>query len=251
MNSIKEKPSFLKQREHLRRTSQRCIFNNNNSIPQKNKKINNYNAYLFDDIKQQLDIRYVLEVYGVQFNAKGIALCPFHSEKTPSFKVYNNSFYCFGCGAGGTVVDFVMRTFNLSNIDAAKRLNSDFNLNLFDASSTATSSVSIERIKQNKQILADFIEWEKRAYRAVAGYYKLLRAWGEFIYIKQYAYFEKYLHELDNILFIEDLLDTMIENTSNIDKQIEFYEIFGEVVNEIERNYPRACGTVTECEVHV
>ena len=38
-------------------------------------------------------------------------LCPFHSEKTPSFTVYpsNNSFYCFGCGAGGDQISFIMQ----------------------------------------------------------------------------------------------------------------------------------------------
>ncbi len=35
--------------------------------------------------------------------------CPFHNERTPSFKIYqhNNSFYCFGCGAGGSVIEFI------------------------------------------------------------------------------------------------------------------------------------------------
>ena len=38
-------------------------------------------------------------------------LCPFHSEKTPSFVVYpeTQSFYCFGCGAGGDVITFITR----------------------------------------------------------------------------------------------------------------------------------------------
>lgn len=42
-------------------------------------------------------------------------LCPFHSEKTPSFTVFTNTetFYCFGCGAGGDVITFIMRAENL------------------------------------------------------------------------------------------------------------------------------------------
>ena len=42
-------------------------------------------------------------------------LCPFHSEKTPSFTVFpaTKSFYCFGCGAGGDVITFIMKTENL------------------------------------------------------------------------------------------------------------------------------------------
>ena len=40
-----------------------------------------------------------------------VALCPFHSEKTPSFHVYTDtqSFYCFGCGAGGDVITFTKK----------------------------------------------------------------------------------------------------------------------------------------------
>ncbi len=43
-------------------------------------------------------------------------LCPFHSEKTPSFVVYpnNQSFYCFGCGTGGTVITFLSKIENLT-----------------------------------------------------------------------------------------------------------------------------------------
>ena len=51
-------------------------------------------------------------------------LCPFHSEKTPSCVVYpdTESFYCFGCGAGGDVISFVMQIENLSYIEAVKLL---------------------------------------------------------------------------------------------------------------------------------
>lgn len=55
-------------------------------------------------------------------NVKG--LCPFHNEKTPSFTVYpdSQSFYCFGCGAGGDVITFVRRIENLDYIEAVKAL---------------------------------------------------------------------------------------------------------------------------------
>lgn len=51
-------------------------------------------------------------------------LCPFHSEKTPSCTVYsdNGSFYCFGCGAGGDVITFVMKIENLDYIEAVRFL---------------------------------------------------------------------------------------------------------------------------------
>lgn len=55
-------------------------------------------------------------------NLKG--LCPFHNEKTPSFVVYpeSQSFYCFGCGAGGDVVNFVRKIENISYMEAIKML---------------------------------------------------------------------------------------------------------------------------------
>lgn len=40
---------------------------------------------------------------------KGFSSCPFHTEKTPSFKVYGHLYYCFGCGAKGNAVDYVMK----------------------------------------------------------------------------------------------------------------------------------------------
>lgn len=55
-------------------------------------------------------------------NLKG--LCPFHSEKTPSFTVYpqDNSFYCFGCGAGGDAITFIRKKENLDYPDAVEFL---------------------------------------------------------------------------------------------------------------------------------
>ena len=51
-------------------------------------------------------------------------LCPFHNEKTPSFHVSQEKqlFHCFGCGASGNLVQFVMRTENLDFVDALKVL---------------------------------------------------------------------------------------------------------------------------------
>src|SRR5271170_7882552 len=51
-------------------------------------------------------------------------LCPFHHEKTPSFYVVDdkNFFHCFGCGAHGDAIGFVMRNENLDFIEAVERL---------------------------------------------------------------------------------------------------------------------------------
>ncbi len=53
-----------------------------------------------------------------------VGLCPFHSERTPSFTVFTNTetFKCFGCGAGGDVITFIMRQENLEYISAVEFL---------------------------------------------------------------------------------------------------------------------------------
>ncbi|MGH3827508.1 MAG: CHC2 zinc finger domain-containing protein, partial [Pseudonocardiaceae bacterium] len=51
-------------------------------------------------------------------------LCPFHDEKSPSLNVRpgHGSFHCFGCGAGGSVVDFMMKIEHLGFVEAVERL---------------------------------------------------------------------------------------------------------------------------------
>ena len=79
---------------------------------------------IIEDLKYRCPVEDVIASYvplkKAGSNLKG--LCPFHSEKTPSFTVFtqSQSFYCFGCGAGGDVVSFIMRavisiTFRRSN----------------------------------------------------------------------------------------------------------------------------------------
>ena len=51
-----------------------------------------------------------------------VGRCPFHSEKTPSFTVFEDNFHCFGCGAGGDVITFTMRIENLDYRDAVQFL---------------------------------------------------------------------------------------------------------------------------------
>ena len=78
------------------------------------------------ELKFKTDINDVVSTY-VTLKKRGntyVGLCPFHNEKTPSFTVYpaTQSFYCFGCGAGGDAVTFIKKIENLDYIDAVKLL---------------------------------------------------------------------------------------------------------------------------------
>ena len=72
---------------------------------------------LVEEIRARNDI---VELIGMYVNLKRAGsnfsgLCPYHSEKSPSFTVFpaTQSFYCFGCGAGGDAITFVQRSENL------------------------------------------------------------------------------------------------------------------------------------------
>jgi len=57
-----------------------------------------------------------------------VGLCPFHSEKSPSFMIRGGGegYHCFGCGAGGNVISYVMQTRGLSFPEAVEDLASRF-----------------------------------------------------------------------------------------------------------------------------
>lgn len=81
---------------------------------------------IINEIKYRNDIETAVSQY-VNLKRRGknlVGLCPFHSEKTPSFTVYpeNGSFYCFGCGAGGDVFTFMGLIENLDYIESVKLL---------------------------------------------------------------------------------------------------------------------------------
>ncbi len=81
---------------------------------------------IISEIKYRNDIETAVSQY-VNLKRRGknlVGLCPFHSEKTPSFTVYpeNGSFYCFGCGVGGDVFTFTGLIENLDYIESVKLL---------------------------------------------------------------------------------------------------------------------------------
>lgn len=94
---------------------------------------------VFNRIVQAVPMQAAAERYGLNPDRRGWCCCPFHSEKTPSFKVYpgTGGFYCFGCGMGGDVLTFAEQLFGLKPVDAARRLDADFGLGLFAAPAPA------------------------------------------------------------------------------------------------------------------
>ena len=83
---------------------------------------------IFEIIKENVNLREAAELYGIDVNRYGKALCPFHNDRHPSLYVADDHYYCFACGEHGDVIDFVGRLFQLSPYNAARKLMADFHL---------------------------------------------------------------------------------------------------------------------------
>lgn len=88
-------------------------------------------------IKRLVPMDRAVRVYGFTPNRGGYIPCPFHREKTASLKIYtscdgHSGWHCFGCGRGGSVIDFVMELFGINYRQAVLRINQDFSLGLTD-----------------------------------------------------------------------------------------------------------------------
>ena len=107
---------------------------------------------MIEDIGARCDIETIIQSYvtlrKTGTNEKG--LCPFHSERTPSFTVYpaTQSFYCFGCGAGGDVITFIMKIENLDYRGAVEFLAEKAGIALpaWDGGELVKEGVSRKRI---------------------------------------------------------------------------------------------------------
>ncbi len=117
-------------------------------------------AAFIEEIKYRNDIEEVISSY-VQLHRAGSnynALCPFHSEKTPSFTVFpsQKSFYCFGCGAGGDVITFIMRAENLDFYSAVEFLAKRAGLEVPQSPGQREESVRRTRLYEMNRVAAHF-----------------------------------------------------------------------------------------------
>ena len=118
------------------------------------------NDLFIQQLKQYSDIERIISGY-VPLSRKGrnlSGLCPFHSEKTPSFFVYpqTQSFYCFGCGAGGDVITFIRRIENLEYMEAVRFLAEKCGLTVPDSQQEDERAVQRRRILEINRETARF-----------------------------------------------------------------------------------------------
>ena len=105
---------------------------------------------VIEDVRNRNDIVDVISSY-VNLKRAGSnyqGLCPFHNEKTPSFTVFSatQSFHCFGCGAGGDAISFVMRSENLEYVPAVEFLAKRVGITISYTGGDNSQSVKRKRV---------------------------------------------------------------------------------------------------------
>ena len=121
---------------------------------------------LFEAVKAAVTPRMAAERYGLPVRQGSMVCCPFHADRTPSMKLNEDYFYCFGCGASGDVIDLAARLFGLSGYDAAKKLAADFGI-------VEQKPSVLRKLKRSKSQA----ELESRSFRVLGDYLQILQDW--------------------------------------------------------------------------
>ena len=123
---------------------------------------------LFAQIKTAVSVKEAAKYYGLEVNRGNMVCCPFHNDRTPSMKLNEDYFYCFGCGASGDVIDLAARLFSLSGYDAVKKLATDFGM-------TEQKPSILAKLQRGKSQA----ESERRCFRVLGDYLQILQDWNE------------------------------------------------------------------------
>ena len=83
---------------------------------------------VFRLVKAAVPLREAARRFGLEANPAGMVRCPFHEDHTPSLRLYDDHFYCFGCHAHGDVIDLVSFLTGYRPALAARLLADEFSL---------------------------------------------------------------------------------------------------------------------------
>lgn len=123
---------------------------------------------LFEAVKAAVTSRMAAERYGLPIQQGSMVCCPFHADRTPSMKLNEDYFYCFGCGAHGDVIALTAQLFDLPPAEAVKKLAADFGI------SEQKPSI-LARLQRGKSQ----VEAERRCFRVLGDYLRILQDWKE------------------------------------------------------------------------
>ena len=206
---------------------------------------------LFTQIKSQITTRQAAERYGIPVKRNGMACCIFHNDKHPSMKV-DERYYCFSCHASGDVINFVAQLQGLAPLEAAKKLASDFNIDIsdcmhiektqksekkpsvffkHDAEALAAKLAEIQQRAEKQNIAA----WVDHVQRLLIRYRFLLLKWKESFAPKEDSeqWHPLFVEACQQEAHVEYLLDLTYQTDEY--EYAEFYRDFSKEVKRIEQ----------------
>ena len=132
---------------------------------------------IYEKIKNAVSVKEAAERYGLSVTRHGMARCPFHEDHSPSLKLNEDYYYCFGCHASGDVIDFTANLLHLCKHHAAEQLAADFGIRLDEAVSAGKPAMVCE-VPEDPN-LAVFRNNEALCFQALSAYEWLLSDWME------------------------------------------------------------------------
>ena len=114
---------------------------------------------VFKEVRERVSAEDAARHYGIEVKHHK-ALCPFHSERTPSLSFKAGRYHCFGCGAGGDSIDFTSRLLSLDPLGAVRELNRAFALCLpLDREPTGEERRAARRRRESIETRREFERW--------------------------------------------------------------------------------------------
>ena len=172
---------------------------------------------VFTQVKELTNIVAVAERYGIEINKHNKALCIFHDDKTASMSFKDNYFKCFSCEAKGSAIDLVMQLFNLTAIDACKKINVDFSLGLDLANGNyKPDTEQIKRLEHGRKLKESLKNWIDETHSEYSTlrkkYQKDLKKYKPSLENEEIS--DRYAEAVNRIKYVEQVLDILVKGTT-------------------------------------
>ncbi len=115
---------------------------------------------LFARVKEAVSIRQAAEYCGLEPNARGWCICPFHADRHPSMKLYpdGRGYYCFVCQSGGDQIRLAAKCLGINNYEAAKRLAEAYGVPVNEPQ-TYSEKRKAEKQARERAKLKGWVKW--------------------------------------------------------------------------------------------
>ena len=177
-------------------------------------------------IKTNINPYDVVALYGLTPNRAGYVPCPFHAENTASCRVYKRpekGWHCFGCGLGGSAIDWVMRSEGVGFPEAVRILDEQLGLKMLEVDNpfaSARKQRTAAHTKKISKMFDDFFDdYEKTLDKKKFGLYRLLQE------IEQTPPQDRSVHQWNEIL-------SLMDEVQNIEVEREQMRKSKEVIRE-------------------